>query len=359
MTITSTFSWTGGNLNTSSTAGEYRIQTPLGVMDPNGGTVSTGSTLKIMKNVASQLGSTVDMFEGVYDLLGGGGFVVGDGGTLQIKARYLPNPSKIEINDDRAFPNGDGQLTVEKGAMAIIQRGDFIPGYIASPVWFYGETPKLTNNGTVKVLGTAEVRFATKGEATGEGGGFHQVNPGNATPETVLQAGCEIKFDGKTHMWIEDGNLRLAEDSEVSGDQPAIEIEAPDADYALKLDLFCGMTRTDDPTKAVRLEVTGSVKCGGYMEFYAKKSANENDQLRVTKKVEFGGGSQVGVEWFENDNGQPRGLGQEWTLIKSTDMGNSPIEMPVGFHQPGGGVYLTPRLRENDTEFRVEHTEEE
>jgi hypothetical protein len=331
VTVTSTFSWTGGNLNTSSTAGEYRIQTPLGVIDPNGNMVGTGSTIAIQKNAASQLGSSLQVKPGTIDLTNVVQIIVDDACRINLNpAPKKPSdpptiPGEIVLNSNPATPDEDGTVYVRRGGYCEIKADSRPPANTdLARVTFSGSSAQLRNDGIVYVQDRAWLKFAP---AAGTTGGIRQTDGlAPIPPRMSIQAGCVITCTGQANVRILVGTLKLEElwaSGQPVANQPAVTIEAACNTPAVTIGANAILTREDPtPQVPVKLNIKGaatvSLQCDGTLELYAKKSEYLNDKITTDGRVVFGSAAKIGMKWFNNNESFPVYDPPPWTLIEST-----------------------------------------
>lgn len=344
VTIDGSFSWKGGHLNTSSTAGEYRIAVPLGVMDPNGGSVSSGSTIRLQANWAGIAGA-VEMLAGDYTMRIGQSIIVQDESILRIKApvpRNLPPPpppipGKITINFEEAGLK-NGELKVEPDSICEVEADERGTSTLPARVELKAKEPKLINWGIVKIMDTSELLFTPD---TGEDGGL--VQKGNDAV-TQITAGCKITGMQSAGVTIEKGRLELrealGEDGEPLADQPDVVIQGSNTEvdqYALKLEAGTFLKRADvGPSKKIKLRIEGHLLCSGTIEMYASPIADRNDRIQASGRVWLDDAvSILEVKWFD-ETGDVRAIGSEWTLITSAYTGNlaGPVTLPKILSQP-------------------------
>ncbi len=346
VTIDGSFSWTGGHLNTSATAGEYRISVPLGVMNPNGGSVSSGSTIRIQANSAGIAGA-VEMLAGDYTMRIGQSIIVQDESILRIKApvpRNLPPPpppipGKITVNFEEDGLDKNGELKVDGDSICEVMAKERGESTLPARVELKAKEPKLTNYGVVKIMDTSELLFVPE---SGEGGGLHQ---NSADAVTQIEAGCQITCQHLGKVYIEKGRFELREvrggDNEPLAEQPDVTIKGPDIEHdyaALQLDPGTFLKRADvGPSKKINLRIVGHLLNSGTIEMYASPIANRNDTIEATGRVLLDDQvSILEVKWFD-ETGDVRAIGSEWTLITSTyggTLAGGPVTLPKILSQP-------------------------
>ncbi len=369
VTIDGSFSWKGGNLNTSSTAGEYRIQgVPTGVIDSGGNAVTTGSSIKLQKNPLSQVASSVEMSNGQYNLINVTSFSVQGGSLLLMapvpKGLNKPLDGAIIYNNEDGAPNAKGTLEVDDKSTAIIRvKPENRPAGNTNRalVLFTKKAPMIYNEGRVELLDRAEVKFSPEEGESGFGHGFGQVladMPQN-DPVLKIEAGCFITCEKKTAVKIAAGTVQLSERRQANGDpeagvQPPITITAPSAGddkplYAVWLGEGTEVRRWDDETAKVPVNIfisggDKSLMCDGTIQMYADKGVgNKSDNITATRKVVFGDHTLIDMYWFEaTQNVALPAMPVAWLLVESTfnDPGDNTdsINVTPSFDDPPVGV---------------------
>lgn len=156
MTVTSTFSWTGGNANTSSTAGVYHIQTPTGFLGTDTSDISSGSKISIEPG-AGNIGSAVHG-RGILNMLNTTGIDVALNCLLQVSGNA----------------NGNAKHNMQTGATEVVKGMAIYCGVdINNGALIIDGNVKVGNDGTVGSL-----------KVTG------QVSPGTPnSPSVYVRAG--------------------------------------------------------------------------------------------------------------------------------------------------------------------------
>ena len=376
VTITGQFNWTGGTVNSSAYAGEYRLQSGLlGTANPAGNTVSLGSAFRIMQNVNTLLGSTLQMFRGTYNLTNGYGFEVESGGLLNLnpvpkEGVVSPPPpttkSEITINGQQNPPNNKGRVTVKQGGMCVVkpvERTTENKDWDAE-VEFVGETPRLLNFDAVSITDRSVLKFIpTEGDNEGQNGGYIQNSFGiNPVIRTLIEAGCTLDCGGKTKVEINDGVFELTErrsNGQPEATQPDITVKSEAAPVAVFIDTDATLRHKGSDTLLLvplTLKINSStvaLKCFGTLELYAHKSDYASDQIEAVGEVLFGVGtnSTVRMKWFVDNISNP-GYADYWVLVKSTgdEITNTPAFDPPPMDFP---EYLIPGVSPDKKQFRV------
>jgi hypothetical protein len=356
LTVDSTFYWTGGTINDGDLAGELNLAPgATGLAEPSEAspinwTVELGSRITLMSDNSTQSGSTLQSFEGIYNLKNGANFVITDRSSMHIKAP-VPKPTHT---DARVLFNADPVThTVQSTGMIEAEGGELIiecdqqPRTSSLPalVQFKAAVPKLLNtNGTVKIRDNSVVQF-TPSEGDGDGGGIR--HDGFSGPVTQIEAGCKVIGEQKTNVRIDCGSLELTallnEQFEPVAVQPQIVISAPNADRAL--DVVSKLGRPEGRTVTVGLKVEGVFGAAGELQFWADRTRGDADLITVTKRVIWDG-AEIDAQWFASA-GSSATAPTEWDLIRVTSQAvGDKIEidgLPV-FDPPSPAADFVPTL---------------
>lgn len=319
VTVTSTFSWTGGNVNTSSTAGEYRIQgVPLGTVNPNGGTVSSGSTMRIEPNPTSLIGSVVTFLAGTIDWLGGEGIIVDRFSIADIK----PAPGAVVTFD--AKTSGKEIQILENGTATIhaLDR----PSGNTQLAQFDGVNYSVENTGgTFKVHDRTNAKLTGGVAYLGVGGQPAFVAVKQTSGLTQLEAASKITTNADSGVLFEGGTFEVLNIDNVNLVQPEAVI-----DGAV---LFGGTaTLTMSGTKYGVLSISKYMKwSGGEIKMAIGKKPDGSvvsDLIAVVGKVTISSNPKLTVRWTNEVPGMAKNV--SWDLITSADeiTGNFVAQFP-------------------------------
>lgn len=217
ITVTSTLAWSGGGINAgplaSASAGTFNLAAgAAGTAAPTGGgTVSLGSTLKLLGNAATQLGSMFEMQTGTYEILKGC-----IRATLYSMLTLAPVPKGIKegepvdgdilIDDKPPTPNAAGTITVDETSKCIIKRKEGETSTEMAQVVVTGHDTKFFNAGRVEMKDRTQIKLVPKDEmvngALEEGRVKYMHEDVSADPVTVMEAGCRIVGEKQSSVMI-------------------------------------------------------------------------------------------------------------------------------------------------------------
>ncbi|MEO2088947.1 MAG: hypothetical protein ABGY75_05545, partial [Gemmataceae bacterium] len=306
VTVTSTFSWTGGNLNTSSTAGEYRIQgVPLGTVNPNGGTVSSGSTMRIEPNPTSLIGSVVTFLAGTIDWLGGEGIIVDSNSIADIKPA-LPGAITFDAN------SAGKKIQLLEGGTATIHAKDRPTGN-TDTAFFNGLNYSVENlGGTFKVHDRTNAKLTGTTTYTAAGGVTGYAAVVQTAGLTQLEAASQITTYSDSRVVFAGGTFEVLNVNDVDLVQPEAVIDG---------DLLIGGTATLK-MKGPKYGVLGVKErmywSGGEIHMYIGKNEDGgvvSDLISVVGKVAISNNPKLKVGWSSLVPGMAKNV--SWNLITS------------------------------------------
>ena len=117
ITVTSYFRWTGGTINSSAFVGKLNIDGAVGLIEPGGGTVTTGDTIQFLN------GATGTFYDGTVNFTGGEGISVGGG----CEANFEIGTAGINLDYSGPIPS-QGKIILQAGATGTFYRKAGITG---------------------------------------------------------------------------------------------------------------------------------------------------------------------------------------------------------------------------------------
>lgn len=351
ISVTSTFTWTGGNLNSGSNCpylgyfnllpGAVGTATPTADAATVDGAVDVGSTITLLGDDTTQTGSTLTLGEGSYTFNSQVDLEVKGWSHLKINAPVLP-PGKRPDGKIELTQNGEkkdltqsakenGVVVVDTKAVCTIDTGGArnYSNRLLAPVEFNGVVPKVTNYGTLAISDYVKVQFIPSTGETGAGGGLVQKlwPVGNGTfignQKFSIEAGCEIECQGSTSVDLDGfGDFNLTERTNAEGvplaEQDEIVITAMGAAKGLYVHRNITMKHVNG-NAAIPVYIKGTFYCDGWIEMYAGRDTvtryGQSDLIKVKKQVVFGLNAEIDVSWLAGGSGSA--VGNTWTLMYS------------------------------------------
>lgn len=350
ISVSSLFTWTGGNLNSGSSApylGYLNLLpaavgnvTPTAEEATTTGTVNLGSSIILLSDTTTQTGSTLSLNEGYYNFNCQVDVQVRDWSTLKIKAP-VPKPARPngkitlhqgdvkkdltkDMKENGVFTNDpEGTITIDTDGKRNFTTNE------QAPVEFTADVPKLTNFGKVVISDLVKVSFIPSPGKDGLGGGLEQKmwkQPNGfftGGQKLSIEAGCEIDCQGKTNILLDGlGFLFLTERKDSVGvplaEQGDILISAMGADEGVRIKQPVTMRHVDGKV-AIPLKINGTFYCDGSIEMYAARDTvgtyGVSDKITVKKQIVFGNDADLKVSWLGTGAGSA--FGNSWTLVFS------------------------------------------
>lgn len=398
LTVTTALDWTGGTLNSNTTAGYIDLAPgSISTAEPSftnpgiNGTVFLGSTLTLKGTEPNLpgLGSTLNVLSGTYKLLrDGADFVVGSGSTINMEPVPKPpqdpptTPGLIRIDGENKTKHAKrGGLEVEDGGTAIVKAKDRpANNFDSALVDFTGTVSKLDNAGTVILKDYAWMRFTHTDEEMPALGGFIQANeesnPINPKEKLLLEAGSKITCRERAAVQILNGVLEMTEKRDSAGDlletQPDVEIVGSnhaDVQYALWIEMNTRLRAGAGRSIPIKLAIWGKLQWSGDIELYADHTAYRSDEVVVSNRIlvdneqrPFGQGKpdpKLKVAWFNAAQGEPVTGLSAWDLVVSNFVQppgeeNLPIDKEPKYEAPPKVGNLEVDIKLNTAQSKIQ-----
>ncbi len=352
LTVNGHLDWTGGTLNSSTTAGTIALASgATGVAEPSFTNPGINAAVDLGSVLTTLGDSTLTLKSGTYNLSVEASFVASGSSLITLNPVPKPNPTSeplngdIYINDKPGVRGAGGMVLVEECASAVFESED--PEASSTDplrVIFSGKSPGIENWGNVTVAGHTEVVLKPVGSTTGQ---FAQKGE---YAYTMLEPGAQITCQQESQVNIEKGRLLLVDKEGASGSQPDAYITNTTEATALVLGEEAVIRRPATSSFAYHLQVKGGFDFQGRVELLADPT-NENKADRITawKQIVVGTTATVAMRWFDV-TGTPVDINDEWILLKSYAGGADPISALPQFDAPGvsNGITLLVGERNSD-----------
>ncbi len=222
LTITASLSWTGGTLNSNSVPGFINLAPgATGVAEPSftnpwiNGTVTLGSTLRLMGNDVSEMGSTMSLVGGVYNVFRSDIIAEAYSSLFLIAAddgETQPKTLKAKIIIDGG-QHTTGNVEVKPKSKAVISTSrdnddnPLEPGYVTIDT----KKGEFKNSGTTEIVSSSQLQLGNVNDDVG-GGYYVQDSAGQTAsmPLTTIETGSTIACQGnKGELTIKAGRFEV------------------------------------------------------------------------------------------------------------------------------------------------------
>lgn len=290
-------------------------------------TVTLGSALNLLGNEALQLGSTLTVYGGTYNVYNAAGFTAAAFSTLLLMPGDKPAdpgspppppiPIKTITVDKKDFtPTAKGVIDIKPKSTAVVDRPPNSPEGTAV-LELKGEEAKFTNNGTTQIKKGTEVRFTDLNDFA------YSYYQNDKDAVTELSAGSSITCNKKCFVQIDKGVFKV--NPVVVDGQPLV--AKVTAAYPNNTALYIGKDATlrmNDSTDA-RLEVDSELSIHGTLAVAINPRGNESSRIKATavyfhEQATNPGQykSKLDVTERSTGNGTRRDVGAEWLIAETT-----------------------------------------